>query len=485
MLFKTNRSRRRSLRRFSGSRLGNVQALESRALLTGTVAITLTNAGALTITGDSSDNDVSFLVGAEGASVIGNDGTALKINGVPVAAGVEFHLADLVNNGITLKSITANLANGDDFMRVSINDGVSLAVGGNVTINTGNGDDGVRIDTDSGNLTIATDSPNTFAKLQVNLGAGDDFFDYDGFFFDGEDGGGGGLNIDGDVSVNGGAGNDDIILDFAGATVIGKNLTVDSAAGDDFVEVLNEDFRTNSSTSIGGNVVINLGAGNDTLAAGNSSDLFDFIFDFGDPDNKQPALEKGDNRFDVEGNVSVDGSSGDDAIALGGISTGQNDVGTVGDLTVRAGTGDDTVLGVELHVRRNLTVAGAQGNDDVLLDSIEVDGNTNLDMGDSVGNDRLIVQFADFHGSFRVSMGLGNDKFSLRNAFIDETTLEQGAVTINGGGGTDSIEIDNEPGDSLPGALGIEDFVTNFENFGVDAQGITNAIIDEFQFIFD
>lgn len=481
MLFKTNRARRRNLRRFSGSLRGNVQALESRALLTGTVAITLTNVGALTITGDSSDNDLTFLVGGEGASIRGDNGTALKVNGTPVAAGVEFHLADLINNGITLKSMTANLGNGNDRLSSIINNGINVTIGGNVTINTGNGNDDVSF-SNFGHLTIATDDPNTSAKLQLNLGAGDDFAD-----FLGAEGSDSSFNGDGDVSVNGGAGDDDLFVIFGGegGAVIGKNLTVDSAAGDDFVEVLNVDFRTNSSTSIGGNAVINLGAGNDTLSAGNSDDLFGFIFDFGAPDNKQPAIENGDNRFDVEGNVSVDGSSGDDIIALGGISTGQNNVGTVGDLTVRAGTGDDTVLGVDLHVRRNLTVAGAQGNDDVLLEFVEVDGNTNLDMGDSTGNDRLIVQFVDLHGSVRVSMGLGNDKFSLRDAFIDETTIEHGAVTINGGGGTDSIEINNRPADSLAGALRVEDFVTNFENFGVDTQGITNAIIDELQFIFD
>lgn len=316
---------------------------------------------------------------------------------------------------------------------------------GYVTVVTGNGNDnvflgffeadGVTVDTGSGNdgtsrsteelsrvaslqapmfgpvsvveasithqLTLVTGSGNDVAEVEgvtahdivVDLGAGND----DGELYN--------LNVAGNMTVVGGAGNDDLYLHSGGGQTsqVGKNLVVDSGSNNDFVEIV--DFL------VGNNLNMILGAGNDSGVLGFS-----------------------------------DGMGA-------GLSEGSSSVG--GNLLVDAGAGNDSVTVGDVNVHKNANVFLGAGNDSLTVTSVNVTGNALIDAG--ANNDSVSIQDSSVGGTATILMGAGNDDLTINSS----TT---GKLLARGGSGKDSftndLGIDSNIKTSLVDVKEFESFTT-------------------------
>lgn len=266
--------------------------------------------------------------------------------------------------------------------------------------------------------------------------------------------------LTGGVSMLGG--NDTLVN---GSTIIGLDgVAIDMGSGDDRVTLLEDsqhfgEIRLGTgddrltATEIGQDLVVNAGAGNDTVLAGAGDDLLrggdgDDLLDGGEGDD---ALEGGSGNDRLIGGLGDDflfGGAGDDMLAGGqgnDLLDGGEDIDTADysaesdgvtvDLGAGRANGDsigrDTLTSVE-------NVIGGSGNDVLTGNALA----NVLDGG--AGNDRIVAGAGD-----TVLGGIGDD--------IIEVVAGTGAAAgVDGGTGRDTIELTGTGTGSLTAATGVE-----------------------------
>jgi hypothetical protein len=250
-------------RRLKSARLV-VETLESRCTPAGHVAAVLSGS-TLVITGDAKDNDIQ-VEGSTGVVLVsGWSGTLINGAAWQTFSGVsslriqmnqgndEVYLGGIV--GLTLSgSLSVDLGAGDDqltFINTSVGGSTSIKAGAGddvVAVNGGNTFNGsVLVDLAQGGDNFATADtgfgPNTFNKaLRILGGAGNDvIFIQDSTW------------VGGTLEFQGQAGDDGIIV----ANSTAKKLVIDTAAGNDYVQLASATVHTSAT--------VVLGTGNDEL----------------------------------------------------------------------------------------------------------------------------------------------------------------------------------------------------------------------------
>ncbi len=210
------------------------------------------------------------------------------------------------------------------------------------------------------------------------------------------------------------------------AFLLGGDLIVLGDRADNAVEILVTD----------GNLVVQGREGTDTTINGASRVVFEGVDRIGD--DLRAFLGRGNDLIDIRG-VSV----GDD-------------VSIQADAVVGRGC-EDQVLLDQLAIGGNLDVSTAGGDDAVLLERSTVAGDTTIATG--AGDDRLALVGLGLGDRLALDTGAGNDKAfltgtavggptSVRTGAGDDTLLLHGvnefggAVSLDGGGGKDTAEID-------------------------------------------
>lgn len=462
--------RRRSQRTWTNL-AGSVQSLEPRALLAGTVLVTVNATGDVKITGDNKDNAVQVDFTEEGVFVSSDDNrTKIVINGQNFGVIDEGQL--IVEDESTIRSVTIDMKNGDDFVDLQFIGNIDVEIAKDISINLGNGDDELAVELFDGDVSL-----HVLGSIKIDSGSGSDFIGiYDDSFAET-------IDVEGLVSIKTGTGSDGVEaylqafevggnfeidtghdsdyvdVEFDGPAHVGGSLSVKTGDEDDAVSLLVDE----GSLTVDGKATIDLGVDDDVLVMGLSS----LILDVG-----STILDEGDFDFDVDTDIEIKGNAGDDVLALGGISVGR-------DLKIDTGTGDDVIGAVMLSVGRDLDVKTGLGNDLVSAEDIEVERSTLLDAGS--GNDAVavtgIVTGNAANSKLSVNLGSGSDELA-----VGTLTLGDGVgtrVTINGGSGEDDIASETDLDDDNI-ATGLPVF--GFEGDGADGEEIANATEDA---IFD
>ena len=309
--------------------LNGFEALEDRVLLAGNVTASInTLTGAWTITGDGAAN---------GVSIVDTDGDA---NGL-----YEIETDATTNLTLVVDGVATNLGLG-------ANSGNIPVAPTSVVINLGAGNDEFfLVDSE-----ISGYFDNGALNLTINAGDGNDVVDI---------GGAGDINL-GNVSIDGGKGNDELYVYTLNAIA----LSVAGGAGDDYFDIY--DFEADRVNASGG-------AGNDTIYLG------DFDADI----------------------VAVSGGAGNDYIVI-------YDADMVG-LYVDGGAGFDIVVIDNIRVDR--TSIKMDGNNDLveIFDSSFYDS---FDLKGGAKADRVTIGNSEFLGVNTLNGGGGNNVLV---AFNDNT----------------------------------------------------------------
>ncbi len=238
-------------------------------------------------------------------------------------------------------------------------------------------------------------------------------------------------------------GSDDLVLDRA---EIAKNVTILTGGGNDTVSIgappggvaAAGDSKPDLQypVMIGGNLVVDLGEGDD-----------------------QAKLA----RVSVSKNASVSGGSGDDTIALGtldsspaALSTTSPSVGVAGNLFVNLVRGDDVLKVQSISVGHDLRVLSVTGNQAIQLDTVDVQNRLMLITGN--GTDTLSLAHITAKGML-VSTGAGADQIVLSNIQVD-------SLRIFLGEGDDSVHAINAHADLYAVFFGGPGFDTYLDGAG-------------------
>lgn len=401
-----------------------MEAFEQRLLLAGDVLAEVTKGGDLVITGDDAANQIVITEGAaEGQIVITSGADATQINGDagPITLeGFSRHVKIKMGDGDDVVVIKGDL--GDDDAPGGIDgdaDGAKFAIGGNVKIDMGTSDGA------SQNATLQLVAID--GNMKITNKDGDSRVDVNDV-------------IVGSLSIANGKGKHDI--DIVN-TIIGKNLAIKNKqlnAGDDpqTIDIIN--------TTIGAGVKISNGKGATTVNLINTQLVKNLIITSKDGDDsmiladvaaanikvnfgkgvaelvsleltatKSLAIKGGDNKaseltvliIDMDaGKVSIQGSAGDDWIALDDI--------TVESLQIKTGNGADLI---ELDS----------------YNTVEDDLDNNPEIGDNIGQGSTAVTLKIFTGG-------GID--IVRGGLVDDDTrvfTVTGKSVLDGGGSTDVL----------------------------------------------
>ncbi|MCP4787893.1 MAG: hypothetical protein GY903_34235 [Fuerstiella sp.] len=234
----------------------------------------------------------------------------------------------------------------------------------------------------------------------------------------------------GDIIASLGSGNDRLVVD--GATING-HVTVNGSAGDDQLGVV-------GNAAINGHVTLNGGTGADTLSLQNST---------------------------ITGNARIAGGDGADTIVLstatvGGrlwVSGGRgNDDIVIDDSTI---TGNAHVVGRQGHddivvrnstLSSNLLIRGNRGNDVVMIDSSTI-GNRSRIVGNGGGDTIVIQGTSRLAGRSRILGGAGGDTLETAPGVVFGKMRSRSFA----GGTADAAVIASRITDPTTGALGRAD----------------------------
>lgn len=369
-----------------------LEQLENRQMLAGNVVATLNDAGDLKISGDDLDNDV-FVIFEEGQiSVSGENGTT--VNGKSFESFFAEELRDVTirmrdgddSLNITagspmMRNVTVDMGTGVDSLTsggLNTSGNVSLKlgsgkkgseqsltlrgshassermIGGNLTITGGADRDVLMVGDDSGIAQVA-------GKTSINMGGGANEVKVEN------------LQGQNNLKIGGGSGEDVVIL-TGDDWEIAANVSINTGAGVDDVtlELKGGDFdNPNIAFVVGGNAKINTGGAADDVTL---------------------------NNFQTEGNLNIKIGSGDkDGDQRLSISGG--DVGSTplagGSLTVTGGANRDVVLftGYLEATYSDVNIRAGGGNDFVAVQGIKnsgtvVEDGLKIDMG---GGDDVVV----------------------------------------------------------------------------------------------
>ncbi|MEH2290651.1 calcium-binding protein [Nostoc sp.] len=345
-------------------------------------------------------------------------------------------LNDLDNNvsGFDNSNDVINGQGGDDIIEGLSGNDILRGGDGNDILNGGNGND--TLDGGDGNNTL-------------NGGNGDDSLNFYS------------LSTLVTQTVDGGTGNDTLSLSYSSATTgitstfnPTTNIGVISSTADTtvfsykFIEQLNitgtdyDDYLVGSN----GNDTLRSGNGNDTIDGGAGEDLLDISFSTGNH-----FLNGGDGNDSLQAQSIIYDEFG---TYIGSSASGNN--------TLNGGAGNDTLF-IDGSAENNL-LDGGDGNDYLYTDSYTTSGNNTFNGG--VGNDTLNVDSST--GNNLLDGGDGNDSLIASFASGNNTVIGgNGDDTLTGGDG-DAILIGGKGNDRLFGEGGIDTFVFNSFDEGLD-----------------
>jgi hypothetical protein len=377
-------------------RLLHVEPLERRELLAGNVSASVAG-GTLFVRGNGEDNNIAIVqLGAGVYAVAGLDTT---VNGD----------VDAFVTNRPVRNIIVDLGRGDDLLGISndaaavydlaLNEfdldvetltGIAAAdlqaeidlatadtvfdLPGSLTIRTGDGNDGVAIVGRIGGSLIAS------------LGNGFNAFGLDGTTLANR------ASVGGVLSITGGAHGDEIVIYEANV----GSFTAVTAGGEDLVHIADSDIRLN--------LIVNTGAGNDSVVAHSHGDDTDIGY-----------------------SAIINTGSHSDYVAIEG------DIG--GSLTILTGDGAD---GVELDnttVRLNLTINTGSGNDNA-------DGGIDVGNPDFTGTAGVNLDNVDVGYFAFIYLGLGVDT-------LDVTGSSARRAFAYGQGGFDRVTVDQDTLDAI------------------------------------
>ncbi len=493
-----------------GTGLGNDSVTISEGLLRGALSVSAKGSAEIVLGGFGSG---LYVKGSASIAQVGGAfslGADAKVNALNAVGATDFELLGSVVGKAALKATTgASFALGGDPSSVSASVGGLLSVTGSGTadytvnfskiavydglfVNLGNGTNEVTANAGtilSGNAVINTGSGVGLPIALKSVQAGEDTIHLTGFTaYDA-------------LTVNSGAGDNDIIIDGAAnlhgrVKIIGGNaadaVVLSGMTGFAGLSVALGDGTNNLSidaTTVSGTVTLNGGAGDDTLAVKVLSARGDVV----------AALGGGVNRatFDgtsTSGSLKFTGGAGNDTLSLinstvhgvlnATLFNGSNGV-TIGDGTsvfgaavLNGGTGDDTVTlgsalgaGPVFHGRTSVSLGAAATSNAFSALSGSFDAGLSFKGGagaDAVALSARLVIFGDL----LLNMGEG------ANSAAIATFSNTNVFTYIGGAGIDTLTLDGKGGGHVVGTANLGDG-NDVLSVGSDASSFfTSLVVD-------
>jgi hypothetical protein len=325
-----------SNRRTPDHAIAVIEWLEQRTLLSANVLVSVNrNTHDVTITGDRKGDHVG----------IESCGPALEIYALDPGTKINGHSSYLITG--TTRDVTVLLDGGNDFLKVGGGSSTTDIVR-NLIINEAGGQNTLQVSaTDiGGNLQIGRSLQScSFGSNAILIGAdaADD------------------VTIGGNLSVFGGRGSDLIAIQNTDVT---GNASFYTDGGNETVLLGIGDPRCGSNipngpVSIGGNLIVNTGTGNDEFVIYGSSVAGTTNVSMGSGNDRAASVGS---TFD--GDVTVDLGSGNDR--LWSENSTYNGAGTL-----KGGTGNDVIGGTGNVFTGFANIDGGAGNDTVLVNAID------------------------------------------------------------------------------------------------------------------
>jgi hypothetical protein len=276
--------------------------------------------------------------------------------------------------------------------------------------------------------------------------------------------------VNGELVVEGTAGNDTVTI--RGTSTPGRyevtgslgTTTVNGVTGELRLEFGDgNDTITLSGAFVAGDVVLDMGGGNDEIEFGDQaavSSTGDFTVRLGAGDD-QLRMQ----RAYVVGDLLIETGAGIDRLDITGVSNAnQFWVGSssIGSTTIRTGDGDDEINISLAFIVGATEIDGGAGNDAIRMESSAISGNTSIIGGD--GHDGLVVDTTYLLGAIVLSGGLGADIAELTNSIAMRSS------SLVGGDGHDVGEISNVSAPLLSVSQGA----------GQDAVTLRGSVLDSF-----
>lgn len=266
-----------------------------------------------------------------------------------------------------------------------------------------------------------------------------------------------GARVTTDLVINLKDGNDSVSLFVGGsvAATIGRNLKINLGRGEDTAAI---DVREGSLT-IGNNLDIKLGDDSDHLLIGFIPQAIDQLEDI------VPVFltELSSAPLRIAGLAKISGGTGDDVVAAFGFSTD-------GNLQIETGGGNDAVGIAGALIGGSAVISTGADNDDVGIAFVAILGDTNITTGS--GDDRVGAYYVHSEGNATILLQQGNDTLISGG----ELSFGSGAqLTLSGGSGA-RTEIDTLA--AVPDSdLALVATVTGFE--AIAPPELVSEIIDE------
>jgi len=262
-----------------------------------------------------------------------------------------------------------------------------------------------------------------------------------------------------------------LAADAVTAVVTGTNLTITGDGGDDTFLVSGDGttdgavtitgFTSSganatlingapsvSLTGVTGNVTINLGTGTTGGATVSVADLdvgrnLSITGNAGDGNTidvgtvaavTTPSPVLSTNAVTVGGNLSIRTGNGDlDSVTIGATPLTGTDVTVSGDLTISAGSGDDTITELSLAVTRDETISAGSGDDTITIggSTVAAAGVTigrGLSISVGGGDDTITEASTSVARSESISLGQGDDSVTLGTPTLSVTASVLPAV---------------------------------------------------------
>jgi Ca2+-binding RTX toxin-like protein len=422
--------------------------------------------GVLALTGGAADDTITAAVGDD--TLIGDNGIDVSLISGPgpgntaLPGGVTEVSQNGIGTNVTLvgdaaaNSLTGAAGNdlliGNNGILVSLSLTQSAGpcdpqqgVGGYVSLQGGGGND--TLNASAGNVQVLVGDNAVIVDVHLQ-GAGDCPRQDDDDALTG---------VVGDVTVNG-LGGDDRLIGSNASHPSAENLQI----GDNgYVQMVKNDHPMSNSpalTGAGGDVMVEGGAGNDTLlgaAGGNTQDG-----DNATSGASQDAIAAGQFRvFAAVGDDLIVGGAGNDTVygdnsnndlsspievPLGVTATGGD-----GNDTILGNGGDDTLLGQE----GNDSIDGGAGND------ILVGGPDNDTLIGGIGDDSYIFGDDWGHDTVVEQSGGGDDTLSFPNVTANLTFAINGSAGLSVTDGSNTVTAAGDNVETLLGGMGNDVFV--------------------------
>jgi len=395
-----NWMKRRRFRAESQPAVLAAECLERRALLSN-VAVT-SQAGVITLTGDTGAHTVAAAVVAGQLELTGSNGTEFTYNGntaatvdVPLNGSLKALHVNFQQSGSNSDSLTfdgTNLPAISGNVIVQLGDGADTVVFGNTTVNgvvdvhAGNGGDTIQIENDS------------VRGLALFTGSGNDSILVSNVTLQGPGKG-----------QSGGGSNGDLIDGNAGTT--GHPLVISTGSGDDTVEV---DSVVSTGKALGGKWQINVGTGNDTVTMDSVDDHGFLSVQATGPGNDVVTIT--DSTFGKQVNIAL--PNGQEQIVLSGDTFDAK-------VTLATGTGSGSSISVDNSDYSKGASFNMAGGNSVL----------NLEAGNVAGSG------SEFQGPVTIQQTGASATTNLGTNTVGNKLIFDNVVHITGGTPVDTVNV--------------------------------------------